>query len=184
MKKPGSKGYKTKPSFNRLISALLLLPLLFGYMGSADIQRVQAAEILCNGTSLDVSDALIDLKNKLYMRMGGEDTGFTGGLYSNGSNLRPAAHGTAGLEAASEIELLGADGNPSPEDGAIVMISIGMSNTYAEFNKFIDITRDDPSINPKLIFVNGAQSGETAESWVDPNAPTWQKAKVAWRRMG
>jgi hypothetical protein len=39
----------------------------------------------------------------------------------------------------------------------------------------------DPSVNPQLLIVNGAQGSVSANSWVDPGSGTWQvvKANVA-----
>jgi hypothetical protein len=54
------------------------------------------------------------------------------------------------------------------------MISIGMSNTNAEFDTFSQLARADDQVNPRVILVNGALGGQTAEKWTDPNALTWQ----------
>src|SRR6266545_4827909 len=53
---------------------------------------------------------------------------FIGGLYPNGANQRPAAHEAAGLRiAAQEIQPLDTNGAQAT-NGAIVLISSGMSN--------------------------------------------------------
>ena len=116
---------------------------------------------------------LIDLGNQVYIRMDGTNTGFSGGLYPNGSNSRPPAHEAAGIQVADQITPLDMDGNPDPQSGKIVMVSVGMSNTASEFNEFILLAEADPEINPDLVIVNGAQPGMVSGDWIDPDAPTW-----------
>jgi hypothetical protein len=53
------------------------------------------------------------------------------------------------------------------------MISVGMSNTTFEFSRFVTMANGDPTKNPRLVIVDGAQSGETAIDWVSPTAQTW-----------
>jgi len=102
-----------------------------------------------------------------------------GGLYPNGANTRPAEHNSAGLAIAGQVRPLDASGNPNSANGKIVMISVGMSNTTDEFatkggGAFKPRADSDPSKNPKLIIVDGAQSGQDAPKWLDVNAATWQ----------
>jgi hypothetical protein len=105
--------------------------------------------------------------------------GFTGGLYPGGANNPPAAHAAAALAiATNQLKPLDASGNLDLVHGKIVMISVGMSNTTQEFaikgNQNFKIRADaDPSKNPQLVIVNGAQSSKDAPDWVDPRAPTW-----------
>ncbi len=126
----------------------------------------------CTHLHQDVNTPLNDLGGQVYIRMDGQNTGFTGGLYPGGSNVRPAAHEAAGVAIASQVAPLDANGDPDP-DGKVVMIGIGMSNAYQEFSAFQSLVGSDPLINPSLVLVNGAQPGLTAEYWIDPNAPTW-----------
>lgn len=90
-------------------------------------------------------------------------TGLMGGLYPNGSNFLPAAHKAAGLQMASQIECLDASGNPDPVNGKIVWLSIGMSNCTQETQQFIPLANAFAGKNPKLILVDGAQGGQTAQ---------------------
>ena len=109
----------------------------------------------------------------------GRYKGFTGGLYPAGSNTRPAAHAAAALAiATNQIKPLNASGNSDLINGRIVMISIGMSNATQEFaskgmQTFKRRARADPATNPQLVIVNGAQDGQDAPLWIDPNAVTW-----------
>ena len=115
------------------------------------------------------------------------------GLYPNGSNVRPPAHEAAGLNLARQIVPLDTNGIRDA-NGKIVMIGIGMSNAWQEFNAFIGRARNDLDVNSSLVIVNGAQPGLTAEYWIDPDASTWyvvnqrlsingvtsQQVQVAW----
>src|SRR5438046_5703343 len=70
-----------------------------------------------------------------------------------------------------------ASGNLDVDHGKIVMISVGMSNTTREFastgTQNFKIRADaDPSKNPQLVIVDGAQSGKDAIDWINPCAPT------------
>ena len=86
--------------------------------------------------------------------------GFIGGLYPAGSNTRPTAHNGAGLDIANnQIKPLNASGNPD-------FASKGTQN----FKLRADA---DPAKNSQLIIVDGAQGGQDAITWLDPNAVTW-----------
>lgn len=134
----------------------------------------------CNGDFYSVSTPLNDLGANEYMRMsippGGTPTatGVTGGLYPNGANNRPLDHNQAGIALAHTIVPLDTSGTPA-ENGRIVMISIGMSNTFQEFQEFVNLANADPDVNPSVAIVNGAQPGQVAPDWLDPNAATWQE---------
>lgn len=95
-------------------------------------------------------------------------TGLMGGLYPNGSNVLPPAHKTAGLQMASQIQCLDANGNPDPMSGKIVWLSIGMSNTTMEAQQFIKQANAFAGKNPKLKLVDGAQGGQTAQIVATP----------------
>jgi hypothetical protein len=102
------------------------------------------------------------------VRVDGQATAFTGGLYPDGSNERPPEHDAAGQELASSIVPLGADGREDPVSGRIGLVSLGMSNTEAEFQAFMDLTHRDAEVNPQVVLVNGALGGQTADRWLDP----------------
>ena len=86
-----------------------------------------------------------------------------GGLYPNGSNLLPAAHKNAGLQLAGQIQCLDQNGNPDTANGKIVWLSIGMSNTTQETQKFIPLANALSGKNPRLTLVDGAVGGQTAQ---------------------
>jgi PKD domain len=109
----------------------------------------------------------------------GSYQGFTAGLYPVGSNMPPAGHAAAALAISTDqIKPLDALGNPDSANGRIVMISIGMSNATQEFaskgTQTFKLRADaDPAKNPQLVIVDGAQSGQDASDWINPNAATW-----------
>jgi Cu/Ag efflux protein CusF len=92
--------------------------------------------------------------------------GFKGGLYPDGKNERPAAHEAAGRALARQVKPLDPDGKPS-EDGKIVLLSVGMSNTTQEFSSFKRLADADTDRNPQLVIVDGAQGGMSANRIVD-----------------
>lgn len=129
------------------------------------------AETTCVGNFISVSPALTDLGTGEYIRLNDGPTGHIGGLYPGGINVPPAGHQAAALSLAGQVTPLNAQGNPDPANGAIGMISIGMSNTRSEFNAFMTEVNNAANINPKLEIVNGAQSNRTSTQWalLDPD---------------
>lgn len=125
----------------------------------------------CSGTSTGLVP-LTDLGTGTYR-------GEQGGLYPNGSNVRPEAHEHAGVEIARRIRPLDANGYPS-DDGKVVLLSIGMSNTTQEFSTFIPRAYAEPDLNPDLVIVDGAQAGMTASDIVDLDSSQGQQF---WERV-
>jgi hypothetical protein len=119
----------------------------------------------CNGTSVQGLVPLNDLGNNTYQ-------GLQGGLYPNASNDMPPSHLNAGLQRAQQIVPLDKTGSPSPT-GKIVLVSIGMSNTLIETNGLISLAKSDPTLNPSIVIVNGAEGGEDAHSIVTNPGPYW-----------
>ena len=133
----------------------------------------------------------------------GSYQGFTAGLYPAGFDTPPNAHAAAALTIATDqIKPLNASGDPDSVNGRIVMISIGMSNTTQEFatkgTQNFKLRADaDPAKNPQLVIVDGAQGGQDAPAWINPNATTWsivnqrlaaagvapQQVQVAWLKQ-
>lgn len=102
--------------------------------------------------------------------------GFTGGLYPNGTNVRPRGHEAAGLRIARNIvKPLSASGAPDLE-GKIVMTTVGVSHTTMVFevdgpNAFKPRADADPSKNPRLVIVDGASDGHNTAQWVGTEPP-------------
>jgi len=119
---------------------------------------------------------------------------YQGGLYPGGSNSSPLAHKTAGLAAAALIRPLNQAGGVDLANGKIVLISIGPSFATMEFSAFQLLANQDATINPKLVLVDGAQSGQSAEQFADTTDNVWnviaqrlstanvtsQQVQVAW----
>ena len=133
--------------------------------------------------------------------------GSEGGLYPGGSSIRPVNHLEAGVRIAESLVPLGVDGSQDPVAGKLVMISVGMSNANMMFAgaggpdnipvSFMTRAAQDPSTNPKLELVNGAQGGGALEQWIDPAATYWdnvdseladrgltpEQVQVAWVKL-
>ena len=95
--------------------------------------------------------------------------GRPGGLYGRTGNLPPDAHANAALRMANRIMPRDANGRFS-ENGKIVMLSIGMSNTQIEFDAFMDMT-NSRAHNEDLVLVNGAMRGQDAAAWANTTKP-------------
>ena len=55
-----------------------------------------------------------------------------------------------------------------------MLLSIGMSNTTQEWgSRFMPLANADPSKNPQLVLVDGAQGGQAATDWTNFNSATW-----------
>jgi hypothetical protein len=159
----------------KIFQQALLLLMVASLLPSMPVIPARAAPLqeTCSMPFEPVSTPLNDMAGEEYLRMDGTSTGAYGGLYPQGSNTRPPAHEAAGRHIARQIVPLSEAGNPDPQHGRIVMISIGMSNTAMEFLTFRGSSLADSKVNPKLSLVNGAQPGQTSEAWVDPDAPAW-----------
>lgn len=100
----------------------------------------------------------------------GED----GGLYGGGSNVPPPAHLEAALKLAAKVCPLDAEGKESA-GGKIGLLSVGMSNTTMEYGRFKQLADADPAKEKVVVVIDGAQGGQTALRWADPQAPLWTK---------
>jgi len=98
--------------------------------------------------------------------------GEQGGLYPDGKNTPPVAHLKAGRELARRIVPLDGEGREAA-NGKIVLISVGMSNTTMKFQTFQKLAKDDSSLNPRLVLVDGAQGGQVVWVTANPKAIYW-----------
>ena len=125
----------------------------------------------CNDISFDVPNtttpmvALNDLGTGTYQ-------GYEGGLYPNGSNVRPASHDSDGVAFAQGIVPLDQNGNYSPT-GKYVFMAIGESTAQNEFSRFLPIANSDPAKSPYLVLVNGAQGGATPNNLTTTTSAYW-----------
>ncbi|HEY3971925.1 MAG TPA: choice-of-anchor D domain-containing protein [Candidatus Sulfotelmatobacter sp.] len=126
---------------------------------------------VCNNIWYDVAKtttpmvALTDLGTSSYL---GEE----GGLYPSGSNVRPPSHDSDGVAIAKAIVPLDSNGNYSPT-GKYAMLAIGESTALDEFSAFVPLANAEPSKNPALVIVNGAQGGATPHLFSDISSPYW-----------
>lgn len=102
----------------------------------------------------------------------GTHLGFQGGLYPSGANTPPAGHLAAAMIAAGLVTPLP---NPSVpgSPGLIGVLSIGMSNTSQEWANFERRADTDVHRNARVVIVNGAVGGMSAEVIDDPAASYW-----------
>jgi len=156
---------KTTDSTNATSSAVLTLPV-YAATGSE-----------CNNISFNAADGsgplvpINDLGTAYYLNSE------QGGLYANGSNVRPEPHDSDGQTFANEVQPLDSNGNPS-SSGEIVFMSLGESVAQQPFFEFIDFASVDPSLNPKMVIVDGATGGATASDMALPNNNFWNVINV------
>jgi len=123
---------------------------------------------------------LTDLGAGLYLNQ------FPRGLYPGGANTLPPAHTVAGLAAAAQIVPRDMSGAPDASHGKVVLLSLGMSNTTAEFcipgsgttgcapQSFMGQAADNLGVNhTTLAIVNGARGGQDASTWLDAAGPNY-----------
>jgi uncharacterized protein (TIGR03437 family) len=104
-------------------------------------------------------------------------------LYPN-SNQRPSEHDSAGLKFASQVRPRAASGAPDDQNGRIVLLSIGMSNTTQEFSAFKAIADRDPEKNPRVMLVDGALGGWSADRVVSNPEGYWTQVDERLQAAG
>jgi hypothetical protein len=117
------------------------------------------------GKSTNPLVALNDLGSGNYL-------GSEGGLYPNGSNVRPGVHDAAGVTIAAGIQPLDANGNVDP-NGKYALMSVGSSAGFDTWLQFMQDAAADPSTNSHLVFVAGAQPLAYSKDLADPNSAFW-----------
>lgn len=142
----------------KLVFAIILAALLA--VAAAAIEPPTgstAAAADCTRTSTGLVP-LTDLGKRRYR-------GQRGGIYPNGRNRPSPAYLRVGTASARRVR---------PIDGKIVLLSIGMSNTTAEFAAFKRLADRDARKSPSVVVVDGAQAGADAETIKVAEAPYWQ----------
>ncbi len=86
--------------------------------------------------------------------------------------MQPGPHETEGLNRARSIVPVDPNGKPDPS-GRYALVSLGMSNTTQEFSVFKTLADADPSKDPHLAVLDGAQGGQTAKLWASPGCACW-----------
>jgi hypothetical protein len=125
----------------------------------------------CNNITFDAASGgplidIADLGTGSYL--GDEE----GGLYPNGSNVRPEPQDSNGVALAQGIQPLNSEGQPSPT-GKEVFLALGESIAQQPFIEFMDLAGVDPSLNPNMVIVNGATGGATAADMAAPKNNFW-----------
>ena len=156
-------------------SSVVAIAILLSLVAGSATAHPTARTADCSRTSVGLTP-LTDLKT-------GRHLGFRGGLYPGGRNAPSARYLKKGLASARRVAPLGPDGRPA-RDGAIVLLSIGMSNTTQEFSVFKRLGDADPRKSPRVAIVDGAQGGQDAVRISDPQAPFWANIDNRLRASG
>ncbi|MEO8295606.1 MAG: hypothetical protein ABI613_08840 [Gemmatimonadota bacterium] len=162
-------------------------------------------------TGRDTPQAVLVLLAVFLVSCGGEHTMATENTAASGRalpdsvvdvNTRPLAatnpalawFDTAGHRTARQIEPIDIAGHASSA-GKIVFLSIGMSNADQEFCgassadqcnpwTFEALVKADRTKNPALVLVNGAASGQMANTWITPAAANYDHVKARLAAVG
>jgi hypothetical protein len=108
--------------------------------------------------------------------------GMQGGLYGNGQNEIPQNHLNAGIQIASQIMPLNAQGNYE-QNGKVGFISMGMSNANIFFAGLRDSAASYPMLNSSIVMVNGATGSMDIDVMLNTEGQYWttldQKLSIA-----
>jgi len=108
----------------------------------------------------------------------GED----GGLYGNGHNAPPPELEATARRALAQVAPRDIDGRPD-KAGLIVMVSIGMSNTTQEFERFKQLADADHAKSDAVIIIDCAQGGCDAGVWDPANPDSFDVWRELERRL-
>ena len=103
---------------------------------------------------------------------GGTYLGLEGGLYPGGANDPDAAQAARAQQALALVRPRDATGAES-SDGLIGMVSIGMSNCAQEFSPFERSADRSVDRDARIVLVNGALGGVSAELMANPAHSFW-----------
>jgi hypothetical protein len=114
---------------------------------------------------------------------------FAGGLYPDGRNSPPRDHAREGIRSSRKVFPRGPNGVSDPENGKIVLLSIGMSNTHQEWcgchanggacegepcNEWTAMPQIQALAGPSVVVVNGARGGHAALDWINNTNGIWE----------
>lgn len=102
--------------------------------------------------------------------------GFSGGLYGNGTNIKPKNHEIDIVSTINNINPLDKEGSIS-NNGRIIMIGVGASNPRTEFNEFVKNCNQANELNKYVSFVNTCIGGQGIQKMNDINDNYWKQAK-------
>jgi hypothetical protein len=135
------------------LAVAIALPLA---AARADVGEARSAPE-CSQTSTGLVP-LIDMGRRRYH-------GHRGGLYPGGTNRPSQRYLKQGLSAAKRIR---------PDEGQVVVLSIGMANASSEFRAFMKLADGDTSVNPAVQLVDGAIESWDARRIARPPAGYWR----------
>lgn len=113
----------------------------------------------------------------------GSYSGQQGGLYPGGVNQPPLDHLDRALDAALRVLPRDLGGMPL-DDGAIVLLAVGMSNANQEFAHFERERDAAGDRNARVVLLDGAQGGQDAAILADPSAAYWTTVDNRLTAMG
>ena len=147
----------------------LLTALLFITCTKENSHQIAAAGTseLTNAQSPD-DIPLTDLGGGLYR-------GYVGGLYPGGSNTPSGTYAQDLLTTSNSIVPIDINGNPDPQKGYVVFISMGGSTGGKNMTALINKTKGNPATYSRLKLINGNQPAQkaTLTTIKAPNSLYW-----------
>ena len=106
----------------------------------------------------------------------GKFKGYTGGLYPNGQNDASGMYAIDLFQTCHNITPLDTFGNPSPQKGKVLFISMGWSTCAQNMRALQAKTTGNPLTNPKLLLLTCNNGAGTARvnNIMNPNDPYWK----------
>ncbi len=147
----------------KLVPSILAITAVTALGVFPGTQLVEASN--CSNTTVPGLTPINDLGT-------GTHLGYVGGLYPNTSNTMPMTHLNDGLGLVKQVVPRNATGSPGT-NGKIVLVTIGMSNTNIESQGLIQLAKNDTTLNPSVVIVDGAEGGEDANAIVTNPVPYW-----------
>ncbi|MBI3962406.1 MAG: hypothetical protein HY335_06625 [Deinococcus sp.] len=104
--------------------------------------------------------------------------GFETGLYPGASNEMPQAHRRAGEQVAATIRPLNTTGEPDDQQGRILALAMGHSNTYLYFEALqAHLSDQAAALNPRFELLNAAVGGQQLPQLAALQGPVWDSAQ-------
>ncbi len=123
------------------------------------------AQKLCDVTSIGLAP-LTEMRDATW-------NGVQGGLYPNGSNLRPFEFEMALRDLSTDVYPATPAGEKDNVNGKLGILALGSSDAQAAFEAFTTISKQDTLSHRGLVYINGCTEGMSVSYLTSASAPGW-----------